>query len=167
MSLMCFSIDTVNLKKKSGGGGSLFAFFHLYYLLPKFTPNPLAKEILANSSVVLVGSVLLWLSPCYRAGWHELPPSHRNGVCGHVLHGAKETRHWQEPEVRMQYRPLVLAEAERGKRARPAFSLGTTVRLPGHSSPKGMSGRWTHLPEASRALAAFFHWNEFLRDKPN
>lgn len=65
MSLMCSSTDTVNLKKKKKRrGGSLFAFFHLYYFLLKFSPNPLGKEKLVNSSVVLVGSVVLWLSPC-------------------------------------------------------------------------------------------------------
>lgn len=141
MSLMCSSIDTVNLKKKKRWGRSLFVFFHLYYLLLKFTSNPLAKEILANSWVVLAGSILLWLSPCYRAGWQQLPPSHRNGACGHVLHGAKETRHWQEPEVRVQYRSLVLGWG----RERQTWQ---TCLLPGNHSE---SCQGIHLPRECQA----------------
>lgn len=52
----------------------LICILHLYYFLLKFTPDPVAKEILVKSSVVLAGSVLLWLSPCYRAGWGRCPP---------------------------------------------------------------------------------------------
>lgn len=96
MSLMCSSRF---FSKR--GGEELICILHLYYFLLKFTPDPLAKEILVNSSVALAGSVLLWLSPCYRAGWGRLPPHTERATCSMGLKG-------QEHEVRVQCRSPVL-----------------------------------------------------------
>lgn len=136
MSLMTSSTDTVNLKKKKAVEGSLFAFFHLYYFLLKFTPNPLAEEILVSSSVVLAGFILLWLSPCYRAGEGGLPPSHRKGARGHVLHGVKTQDTEENMKLGCSADPLCWAEAERGKCDRAAFSLGSTESCQGIHVPR-------------------------------
>lgn len=74
----------------------------------------MAKEILVNSSVVLAGFVLLWLSPLQsRTGWAA--PLTQKGACGHV-------------GLRRQENMKLGCSAERGKRDRAAFSLGSTER---------------------------------------
>lgn len=133
-------------------GGSVFAFFHLYYFLLKFTPNPLAEEILVKSSVVLAGFILLWLSPCYRAGQGGLPPSHRKGARGHMFHGVKTQDTEENMKSGCSADPLCWAEAERGKLTELSSLWEAQRELPGHSSPQGMPGRWTRLPEASTLL---------------
>lgn len=99
-------------------GEELICILHLYYFLLKFTPDPVAKEILVKSSVVLAGSVLLWLSPCYRAGWGRCPPHTESVPWG-----------WGGREANITELPFPWNHRE----------------LPGRLCPQGMSGRWTHV----------------------
>lgn len=129
MSLMCSSIDTVNLKKKKSDGGE--AYLHSF-TFTIFCLNSLQTHWLKKYLQIVE---LYWRAP-FCSGLASVteqdgsscPPHTEMEHVATCYMGLKRQDTDKNLKLGCSTDPLCWAEAERGKHDRPAFSLGTTVR---------------------------------------
>lgn len=142
MSLMCSSIDTVNLKKKKKkrwGEAYLHSFTFTIFCLNSLQTHWL-KKYLQIVELYWRAPFCSGLVPVTEQDGSSCPP-HTEMEHVATCYMAKETRHWQEPEVRVQYRSLVLGWG----RERQTWQ---TCLLPGNHSE---SCQGIHLPRECQA----------------